>query len=51
MEFKSWDQLREPDTRALHFTPWGLGGPMQPEDNLEYLQKMLTTFELAPSVI
>lgn len=50
MEFKSWDQLREPDTRALHFTPWGLGGPMRPQDNLEYLQKMLATFDLAPPV-
>jgi hypothetical protein len=50
MEFKSWDQLREPDTRALHFTPWGLGGAMRPEDNLEYLQKMLAAFELAPQV-
>lgn len=50
MQFKSWDQLREPDMRALHFTPWGLGAAMPPEDNLEYLQKMLATFELAPQV-
>lgn len=50
MELKSWDQLREPDQRALYFTPWGLGGPMLPQDNAEYLQKMLSTYELAPQV-
>ena len=50
MEFKSWDQLREPDQRALYFTPWGLGGQMLPEDNAAYLQKVLATFELAPQV-
>ena len=50
MEFKSWDQLREPDQRALHFTPWGLGAPMQPVANAEYLQKVLATLDLAPQV-
>jgi hypothetical protein len=50
MEIKSWDQLREPDGRALYFTPWGLGGPMRPEDNLEYLQKELDTLELTSQV-
>lgn len=50
MEFKSWDRLREPDQRALHFTPWGLGAPMQPEANAEYLQKVLATLDLAPQV-
>ncbi len=50
MEFKSWDQLREPDQRALHFTPWGLGPQMRPEDNADYVQKVLATFALAPQV-
>ncbi|MEY9930198.1 hypothetical protein ABH926_004840 [Catenulispora sp. GP43] len=50
MEFESWDQMREPDQRALRFTPWGLGPQMRPEDNADYLQKVLATFDLAPQV-
>lgn len=50
VESKSWDQLREPDQRALVFTPWGLGPPMTPEANADYLQKVLATLDLAPEV-
>ena len=46
VEFKSWDQLCEPDQASLHFTFWGLGPQMRPEDNADYLQKVLATFDL-----
>jgi hypothetical protein len=44
------DELREPDERALGFTPWGLGPNMGPEDAAEFQQRVVQEFEIAAAV-
>lgn len=45
MDIKTWDELRKPDERTLHFTPVGLGGRMRPEDSARYWQEVMAGFE------
>ncbi|WP_194920883.1 hypothetical protein [Catenulispora rubra] len=50
MNIKTWDELREPDDRTLHFTSWGLGAKMKPENAARYQQEVVGSLELDPAV-
>ncbi|WP_436760258.1 hypothetical protein [Streptosporangium sp. V21-05] len=50
METKTLMDLQQPDERALHFSPWGLGGRMAPEDATIFQQENIGRFDLAPQV-
>lgn len=50
MDIKTWDELRAPDDRTLHFTPYGLGVKMRPEDAARYQQEIVGGLELDPAV-
>lgn len=49
VKIKTLDQLQEPDTTTLGFTPVGLGH-MAPNDAAEYQQSVIAEIELAGSV-
>ena len=49
VKIKTLDQLQEPDTTTLGFTPAGLGH-MAPGDAAEYQQSVIAEIELAGSV-
>jgi hypothetical protein len=49
VKIKTLDQLQEPDTTTLGFTPAGLGR-MAPDDAAEYQQSVIAEIELAGSV-
>lgn len=50
VQTKSLEDLRAADERTLHFTPYGLGGAMRPEDALAFQQRVIERYELAPEV-
>ncbi|MFD7999705.1 hypothetical protein [Streptomyces mirabilis] len=43
-------ELQAVDPRILHFTPLGLGGPMQAEDAADYQQRLVANLVLADDV-
>jgi hypothetical protein len=42
--------LQAVDPRVLHFTPFGLGGAMRPEDAADYQQRLISNLVLADDV-
>ncbi|MEV0660054.1 hypothetical protein ACIBI3_02735 [Actinomadura luteofluorescens] len=50
MEMKTLEELRRPDERALHFSSWGCGGRIAPEDAVTFQQESVGRFDLAPQV-
>ncbi|MBP5896531.1 hypothetical protein [Streptomyces scabiei] len=42
--------LQAVDPRVLHFTPFGLGGPMRPQDAADYQQRLISNLVLADDV-
>ncbi|MER5927549.1 hypothetical protein [Streptomyces mirabilis] len=49
-EIRSLEELQTPDSTALIFTPFGLGGAMPPERSAEFLQRLVADCVLAPDV-
>ena len=47
---KTLAELQAVDPRVLHFTPFGLGGAMRPEDAADYQQHLITNLVLADDV-
>ncbi|MBZ3904465.1 hypothetical protein [Streptomyces griseiscabiei] len=43
-------ELQAVDRRVLHFTPFGLGGAMRPEDAAEHQQRLISNLVLADDV-
>ncbi|NJP74418.1 hypothetical protein [Streptomyces sp. C1-2] len=50
MEALSLEDLRETDGRSLHFTPYGFGGPIAPEEALAFQQHVIGQHSLADDV-
>lgn len=50
MEIKTFQELQNPDEMSLHFTPWGLGGRMRPEQAARFQQEAVAACDLVPEV-
>jgi hypothetical protein len=50
VEIRSLEELRQPDERALVFSPLGLGGRLRPEDAAVFRQEVISHAELVPAV-
>ncbi|MER8119863.1 hypothetical protein [Streptomyces sp. NPDC094031] len=49
-DIRSLEELQSPDSAALHFSPFGLGGAMPAEKSAEFLQRLVADCELALDV-
>jgi hypothetical protein len=50
VDIQPLSELQKPDERTLHFSPYGLGGTMRPEDSAEFQQQVVARHELVPAV-